>query len=161
MMTSLSDVRCSIACCLLLCPMDTHCRKRHSISWRRKTRCIAGEYWQLPMTWHWRTLMWSLSWKWRNGEIRLCWRALCSAGTWRIHWTLNLIVFISVRWLSRNMPLRCWQKIVYAGWEIRQSIPRERSISTLSFVPPISGAIRCREKSWRGKRFMWMSTGMR
>lgn len=26
--------------------------KRHSISWRRKTRCIAGEYWQLPMTWH-------------------------------------------------------------------------------------------------------------
>ena len=52
MMTSLSDVRCSIACCLLLCPMDTHCRKRHSISWRRKTRCIAGEYWQLPMTWH-------------------------------------------------------------------------------------------------------------
>ena len=43
---------CSIACCLLLCPKDTHCRKRHSISWRRKTRCIAGEYWQLPMTWH-------------------------------------------------------------------------------------------------------------
>ena len=29
------------------------------------------------------------------------------------------------------------KKIVYAGWEIRQSIPRERSISTLSFVPPI------------------------
>ena len=27
MMTSLSDVRCSIACCLLLCPKDTHCRK--------------------------------------------------------------------------------------------------------------------------------------
>ena len=45
-------VRCSIACCLLLYPMDTHCRIRHSISWRRKTRCIAGEYWQLPMTWH-------------------------------------------------------------------------------------------------------------
>ena len=42
----------------------------------------------------------------------------------------------------------------YSGWEIRQSILRERSISTLSFVPPIFGAIRCREKSWRGKRFM-------